>query len=307
MFTQHCFYDIIVFCWSINLIYYEPEVSPFEAIMVDLTHRCNMECANCYVPNRNIPDLNIEKTYQFIEKLPKKTIIRLIGAEPTMREDLSDIIRNVLDRGHRVSLTTNGLKLAQENYVKELKDAGLKYVLLSMNGADNDEVYKIIDNGKYANVKMRALENCFKEGMFVNTGTIVAKDVNEHIISRQYEIMDQMAQKYPTRLKPVLRFRTIMSIGRYMDQQHVYDFDEFYEVVKKELNISDQKTWRGRLPNNITEGMIIDMGNVIVRLVDWQLDDDAIPDKGSELRGRLTPEFKIAPFFDHVKLNEGYY
>ena len=135
----------------------EPEQNTFDAIMVDLTHRCNMECANCYIPNRDIPDMDKTKLFELIDKLPNRTFVRLIGAEATMRDDLFEIIQGVRNRGHRVSLTTNGLKLGREEYVVKLKQAGLRLVLLSMNGSTDDEIYKVLDSGKYATLKHLSL------------------------------------------------------------------------------------------------------------------------------------------------------
>ena len=65
-----------------------------------------------------------------------------------MREDLFDIIRTIKKIGHKCSLTTNGLKLGHRDYVKEIKDAGLRLILISMNGAADDDVYKIIDRNE---------------------------------------------------------------------------------------------------------------------------------------------------------------
>ncbi|MCP4377455.1 MAG: radical SAM protein, partial [bacterium] len=139
--------------------HFSPEGSPFEAIMVDLTHRCNIECANCYLPNRDIPDMDVEKLIDLLQRLPRRTLIRLVGAEPTLRDDLCDIIRITRELGHSVSLISNGLKLARESYVIRLKEAGLSQVCISMNGADDDDIYRKLDNGKYAGVKTRALNN----------------------------------------------------------------------------------------------------------------------------------------------------
>ena len=75
-----------------NYFELEPEQNTFSNIVVDLTHRCNMECANCYIPNRDVPDLDKEKLFEFLSRLPSRTYIRLIGAEPTMRNDLPEII-----------------------------------------------------------------------------------------------------------------------------------------------------------------------------------------------------------------------
>ena len=43
--------------------YYEqkPEENTFNLIVVDLTHRCNMNCENCYIPNRDLPDMDVNK------------------------------------------------------------------------------------------------------------------------------------------------------------------------------------------------------------------------------------------------------
>ena len=123
------------------MIEIEPEDNTFNAIMVDLTHQCNMECANCYLPNREIPDMDKSRLFDLVSRLPRRTFIRLIGAEPTLREDLPHIISKIREMGHHVSLTTNGLKLHRMDYVQELKSAGLRLVLLSMNGGDDDEVY----------------------------------------------------------------------------------------------------------------------------------------------------------------------
>ena len=184
----------------------QPENNIFDVLIADITHRCNMSCANCYIPNRDIPDMDVNKLYAFLEKLPKRTYIRLIGAEPTIREDLPDIIRNVKKLGHKVSLTTNGLKLGRRKYVKKLKDSGLRLSLISMNGANNDDIYKILDNGKYANLKVRALRNCMLENMIVNTGTIIAKNINECTIEDQVNLFFNIMEKtnYKPKVKPIL-------------------------------------------------------------------------------------------------------
>lgn len=281
-----------------------PEENTFDALMVDVTHRCNMECANCYLPNRDIPDMDVKKLYQLIDKLPKKTFIRLIGAEPTMREDIFDIIKNIKNMGHHVSLTTNGLKLHKSEYVSKLKKSGLRLVLLSMNGADDDEVYKIVDNGKYSSLKMKALDNLISNNFIVNTGTIVLKNINEHCIKRQYEIFT----RYQTKVKPVLRFRTMAPLGRYMGNEYSYELEEFKSVVCSQLNVTDRYI-NNNLKNvkNSFTGLIFEMPHAYIRLVDWSVDDDGVPDKGNESRGRITEDFMISPFFEHVKLNEGQY
>ena len=128
----------------------EPENNTFQDVIIDVTHRCNMTCKNCYIPNREIPDLDMDKMLDAISKFPQRTMIRIIGAEPTMRKDLPEMIQRIRKTGNRCTLLTNGLRLAKDNYVKKLKQHGLRHCYLSMNGADNDDYYEQIDEMRCA-------------------------------------------------------------------------------------------------------------------------------------------------------------
>ena len=91
----------------------EPENNTFQDVVIDVTHRCNMTCKNCYIPNRDIPDMNMERMLAAISKFPKKTMIRIIGAEPTMRKDLFEMIS-------RIKKTRNSLHYKPNSNTHEL-------------------------------------------------------------------------------------------------------------------------------------------------------------------------------------------
>ena len=281
-----------------NYFEIEPEQNTFSNIVVDLTHRCNMECANCYIPNRDIPDLDKDKLFQFLSKLPSRTYIRLIGAEPTMRGDLPEIIAMVKKLGHRPSLTTNGLKLANLSYVKTLKESGLRLLLHSMNGADDDMVYKALDNGKWATVKVRALNNIFAERLPINTGTIIARGVNEYVMNRQVEVFAERAianginfNTTPpyNKITPVLRMKSVGMIGRYMEGVS-YTIDELSDMAVYRLGIDKSdiiKTSAGVVKAGPQSGEALTSymfpyqtkaGKVLIRLIDWQTDDEGVID-----------------------------
>ena len=280
----------------------QPENNIFDVLIADITHRCNMSCANCYIPNRDIPDMDVNKLYAFLEKLPKRTYIRLIGAEPTIREDLPDIIRNVKKLGHKVSLTTNGLKLGRRKYVKKLKDSGLRLSLISMNGANNDDIYKILDNGKYANLKVRALRNCMLENMIVNTGTIIAKNINECTIEDQVNLFFNIMEKtnYKPKVKPILRFKSVGQLGRSMSKDSTYAIEDLVNIFKNKFDI---KKSNNQIKNCGTS-ILYEYKNVLIRFIDWQVYEDGLVDSENEYRGRITKDWKCAPFFEDVKLNE---
>lgn len=321
-----------------NYFEIEPEENVFKSIVVDITHKCNMKCANCYIPNRTIEDIDIQRVYELLKRLPSRVYVRLIGAEPTMREDLFQIIENVLALGHRVSLTTNGLKLADLEYCKKLKESGLKLLLISMNGADDDNAYSILDCGKYAAKKMQALENAIKLGFHVNTGTIIARGINEHVLKRQIDLIARTAANIGVRLDDkgrlpiVLRVKSVGTIGRHM-QGASYEWPDFIEYVARELNISKEQVtsrpvasgsnpivdaskaedldykvgFNDGLYSSYVVNVATEVGDVFVRMINWSVEEGSCPDPGNLNRGRITQNYKLAPFFEHVKKNEFQY
>jgi MoaA/NifB/PqqE/SkfB family radical SAM enzyme len=299
-----------------------PEDNTFSHVFIDVTHKCNMECANCYIPNRDIPDIDKEKVFEALSKLPQKTTIRIVGAEPTMRDDLCEIIAKIKELGHRSVLLTNGLKLAHEPYVQQLKDAELGYVYISMNGADEDSVYEEMDGGKWATVKTRALQNIIKNRMPVHTGTIIAKGVNEHTLKRQIDLLAKTAldlgvnfdtDRPYKRATPMVRVKTVGLIGRSMSEDQTIPFDELLEIASSTLGITKEFILKHKSEGNLTHAGGNDSymipyqtpaGKIYIRFINWNVNDDGVVDAGNTYRGRLTPEFKIAPFFEHVKENE---
>jgi molybdenum cofactor biosynthesis enzyme MoaA len=289
-------------------IEYNPEDSKFHSVIADVTHRCNMECANCYIPNRDIPDMDISKLEECIKKFPNRTEIRIIGAEPTVRKDLPNIIEMIRKTGHRPMLNTNGLKLANDDYVRKLFDSGLRTLSISMNGADLDSLYLKTDNMMCAKRKMKALKNCVTMNMFVNINCLIMKGVNEQSISRLVDICKNFNKKI------VIRFRNIGQIGRYtLTKEENYTFSDLIKLVSDASGYPVDEINQHHFVDGYDEehNVLFPVPGtdkkVWIKVTDWSPEDSDIPDPGSIRRGRITQEFKVAPFFEHVKLNEFQY
>ena len=160
----------------LNLNYYEqePEDTTFPDIMVDITHRCNMECNNCYIPTRTPPDMELAKFKKFIKRFPNRRMFRIVGAEPTLHKHCIDFIKTVLEEGHLCLLITNGLRLSSPSFVKKLQATGLKQIYMSMNGVDRDDWYETIDDLACAEKKLKAFKNIANK-FNLDIGTIIVK------------------------------------------------------------------------------------------------------------------------------------
>jgi len=152
--------------------------------LVRLTERCNLNCPICLAsPNKQpIPDYPIPKLEKFADSKSHRLKIDLMTAEPTMREDLEDIIRSMRRRGHLVALHTNGIRIAERDYLKKLVDAGITEVHLQLDSFDDTD-YRVIRGRPLKDIKEKALENL--EALDVKTSLIMTllAGVNEDQIS----------------------------------------------------------------------------------------------------------------------------
>ena len=286
--------------------------NPFKVIIADLTHKCNMTCANCYIPNRDIPDMDAEKFMQCIKAFPERTEIRLMGAEATMRKDLPEIIHRIkTETRHRAILLTNGLRLAHKNYTKELKDAGLQYVYVSMNGADNDDWYEAIDEMRCAKKKIRAMENLLEYKFTVDTGTIIQNPINLDAPRRLYNLLTSIGYT-----RGVMRFKNVGQIGRYsIEQEENLPMRELHNRVCEQLGVDPEWAWTQDLVDGSREknsrffsvdGSAHRGRGFWAKITNWNV-ENSNPDPNSIRRGRITENFMVAPFFEHVATNEGGY
>lgn len=284
-----------------------PKDCTFYSIFVDITHRCNMECANCYTPNRDVPDLDLGRFYDVISQLPKKTEIRLIGGEPTVRTDLVDIVSKIKELGHRPTMMTNGLMLARPGYARELVDAGMRSIYISMNGADDDNVYETMDGARCADRKIKGWEECQAAKMNINVGAILQKGVNDHIPKRLLNLSAQIGGNH------ILRFRNVGQVGRYsLEKDQNWTWNEMVDLVCQQYNVDKAWAQEQNKINGFNEKNVIffpldpakKFKTSWVKITDWSPAHSNFPDPGNYRRGRLTQDFKLAPFFEHVKLNE---
>ncbi|MEM3356785.1 MAG: radical SAM protein, partial [Candidatus Bathyarchaeia archaeon] len=142
--------------------------------IIDVTNRCNLKCPVCFA-NAAAAGYVYEPTKEevrgMLENLRKNdpvpaTALQFSGGEPTVREDLFELIRMAKELGFRhVEVNTNGVRLAQSvDYCRGLKEAGMSTVYLQFDGLTSD-VYKSIRGIDLLDAKMKAIENLRKAGV----------------------------------------------------------------------------------------------------------------------------------------------
>ncbi|MCM8792914.1 MAG: radical SAM protein [Candidatus Omnitrophica bacterium] len=161
-------------------------------ILLSLTKKCNSHCSICF--NRDTEEygeLSLSYIKKILAKFKNRRVI-LFGGEPTVRKDLDEIIRIINQSGNTPILFTNGLKLSQLSYCRELKEAGLESVCLSFDGFA-PHIYRLMRgvSEKEYHFKLAALENLKKIDMDVILQMTVVKGINEDQIK---QIIDFIAR-----------------------------------------------------------------------------------------------------------------
>lgn len=153
-------------------------------VLLEVTQRCNLNCPVCFASagkqgaNPSLHEIGI--WYDTLRKAGGPFNIQLSGGEPTMRDDLAEIIRLGKEKGFTYfQLNTNGLRLAEDaDYLKELVAAGLNNVFLQFDGV-TEAPYQVLRGKALLENKLRAINHCQSAGVGVVLVPTIASGVND--------------------------------------------------------------------------------------------------------------------------------
>jgi len=156
-----------------------PPHLPQRDYILRLTGRCNMACPICLASANDYTedDLPMNRIREFIRGR-KRLKLDLMGAEPTLRDDLPDIIRLAKARGHITALHTNGIKTADPHYLDTLVRAGLDEVHLQFDGF-SEEHDRLVRGRSMREAKERTINNLSRHGLATDLVVTIVKESNE--------------------------------------------------------------------------------------------------------------------------------
>ncbi len=146
-----------------------------------LTSRCNMNCTICVLKDEIGSYLNHEPTCEEIvavAKISSNPFWSIATAEPTCREDICEIIRELKASGKTVTLNTNGLKLSDIRFVGCLKEAGVDRIDLQFDGF-NRKSYLALRGTDVLDVKIKAIENLKIMNVRTTLNATIANGIND--------------------------------------------------------------------------------------------------------------------------------
>ncbi|MFA6128408.1 MAG: radical SAM protein [Bacteroidales bacterium] len=140
-------------------------------LRISVTDRCNLRCTYC-MPEEGVPMVNHEDILRYVEifEVVKVAVdyginkVRITGGEPMVRKGVVNLVEmiasipEILD----LSMTTNGILL--EKYARDLKNAGLQRVNVSLDAIDPDRYRSITRVGDVSQV-LRGIDAALSVGL----------------------------------------------------------------------------------------------------------------------------------------------
>ena len=127
---------------------------------------CNQKCLHCYASGQKFAEeeeLTTEQWKQILDKCRKECIpqITFTGGEPTMRDDLFELIK--YGRWFVTRLNTNGIKLDKQ-YCQNLKEAELDGLQITFYSYDEEIHNTLVGAKQYANT-VEGIKNAVEAGL----------------------------------------------------------------------------------------------------------------------------------------------
>ncbi|MEI7449702.1 MAG: 12,18-didecarboxysiroheme deacetylase [Desulfomonile sp.] len=159
-----------------HLLQFSKDKKP--VVVWNVTRKCNLRCVHCYShsEDRNYAgELSYEEGITLIDDLARfgSPVILFSGGEPLVRPDVLELIHHAVDRGLRAVLSTNGT-LITKMIAKKLKEIGLSYVGISLDGLDDrHDAFRGVQ-GTFLKV-MKAIRNCMEMELKVGLRFTITK------------------------------------------------------------------------------------------------------------------------------------
>jgi len=184
----------------------------FKTLRVSLLSRCNLSCAYCTMGEDNAKNNNNQPlssandlldTIQKLHSVLNLQTIRLTGGEPLLYPHLIEVIKGIADMGiPEIKLTTNGLLL--ERMAKQMKDAGMQSINISLDAVDED-VFFLISKRNHLQKILDGIDAALAVGLNVKINSVIMKGLND---SQVLPLLQYAFERNIT-----IRFLEVMAMG----------------------------------------------------------------------------------------------
>ncbi|AXG09334.1 radical SAM protein [Haloplanus rubicundus] len=208
--------------------------------VVEVTDDCNLSCSFCFASSgpggEGRSTAEIDALLDTVVEAGGRPI-QFSGGEPTVRDDLPELVTRARDRGiDHVEVNTNGTRLATEDgYARTLADAGVTAIYLQFDGLTVD-TYERIRGVDLVDEKRDAIDACRAADLPVVLVPTVVPGVND----------DEMGDivRFALDNRDVIRsvnFQPVAHFGRYDQHEGRYAIDDATRQLAEQIESLDPR------------------------------------------------------------------
>lgn len=233
-------------------------------LRVSLTDRCSLRCTYCmpfdfkeWLPSEEL--LTKDELIKVIEIAVAQGIteVRLTGGEPLLRPDIIEIVEgiNSLSNAPELSMTTNGVAL--EKYARQLADAGLDRINISLDTLDWQRFKRLTFRDRYDDV-LKGIVAARNAGLSpIKVNTVLMRGIND----------DEAIPLLNWALNECLDLRFIeqmpLDAGDKWTRSNIVTADEIFKTLSSEFTLTPAQN-RGSSP---AEQFFINNGKQTVGII----------------------------------------
>jgi MoaA/NifB/PqqE/SkfB family radical SAM enzyme len=149
---------------------------------IQVVRHCNHFCGFC--SNPTTPYVHTFDTMKvLVDDFVKRGYFGIIltGGEPSLHPELPVICRYATDQGLHVRMITNGWRMADESFAKEMAEAGLRLTHVSVYSIRPDIEERLRGTADTLEKAYAAIENAHKHGIEVNINCVINKLNADHL------------------------------------------------------------------------------------------------------------------------------
>lgn len=160
---------------------FEFDRTPFLVIW-EVTRACALSCVHCRadaIPRRNPRELTTEEGFRLIDQVcafgETPPLLVLTGGDPMRRPDLAELVQYAASKQMIVALTPSGTAAVTRSRLRDLKDAGLSRIAVSLDGpdAESHDAFRRV-RGSY-DWTMRIIEAAIDLGLPLQINTTMSR------------------------------------------------------------------------------------------------------------------------------------
>ena len=149
-----------------------------------LTYRCNNQCIHCYnETSRAQNELSTSEWKSVLDRVWSLGIPHAVftGGEPTLKDNLPELIAYAEHLGLITGLNTNGRRLSQPDYLRQLVEAGLDHVQITLESHAPSIHDAIVASSGAWEQTVEGIRNALSSKLFVMTNTTLLRSNSNYL------------------------------------------------------------------------------------------------------------------------------